>query len=179
MSKIVSSVIYHLKTVSKHKYYVFKCMNQCGHPLQGFLHDWSKFSPTEFGESIKFFQNGKRSPIDAAKEAQGYSLAWFHHRGRNKHHSQYWVDISFGEVKPCKMPWKYLLELICDGVAAGKVYQGQSWNQHAPLEHYHKRDSLSFYHPDNRKALEECYKYIDKNGWEDFANKVKMGEIKY
>lgn len=172
----LKAIKHHIQVVCKHKWEVFKCMSQCGHPIRGFMHDWSKFSPTEFKESIKFFQNGKRSPLDAAREIQGYSLAWFHHRGRNKHHSQYWVDASFGEIKPCKMPWIYLIELICDGVAAGRTYLGDKWTCHSPLQYYNQKEYKSFFHPETRKMLCLCYEYIDKNGWDKFAKMIK--EIK-
>lgn len=168
----MNKIINHIKTINRHKVGVFKCMRDCGKPIQGLLHDLSKYSPTEFFESIKYW-TGKRSPIELAKEDKGYSLAWFHHRGRNKHHSQYWCDISFGEVIPCEIPWKYLLELICDGVAAGKVYDGENWTCKTPLEYYKNRDSKSFYHTNTRKKLEFYYQYIATDGWENFAHRVK------
>ena len=168
----MNKIINHIKTINRHKVEVFKCMRDCGKPIQGLFHDMSKYSPTEFFESIKYW-TGTRSPIELAKEKQGYSLAWFHHRGRNKHHSQYWCDISFGEVIPCEIPWKYLLELICDGVAAGRVYDGENWTCKTPLEYYKNRDSKSFYHINTRKKLEFYYQYIAINGWENFAHRVK------
>lgn len=166
----------HLRTVLRHKRYVFRCMAQCGHPLQGFLHDMSKFSPAEFWTSVKYYQ-GFRSPIDAEKEDKGYSLAWFHHRGRNKHHSQYWCDISFGEVKPCRIPEKYLLELICDTIGAGKAYLGKDWNSHKPIEWFTGRDKNSFYHPETKKALYKAYMYIDVYGWDQFAKAIRTGKL--
>ena len=85
------------------------------------MHDLSKFSPTEFLESIKYY-TGTRSPIDKAKEEQGYSLAWFHHRGRNPHHHVYWCD-NFDEGMTCvRIPFKYMLEMFCDFLGAGVAY---------------------------------------------------------
>lgn len=168
----------HLKVVFKHKWIVFQCMKDCGRPVQGFFHDMSKFSPVEFFPGVKYFQ-GNRSPIEAEKEDKGYSEAWLHHRGRNKHHSQYWCDISFGEIKPCKIPEKYLIELICDGVAAGKVYAGENWNCTNPLNYYQTRDSKTFYHPLTRTALEGAYMYIAEKGWKSFADLVSRGVSVY
>lgn len=165
----------HLKTVLKHKKYVYKAMKDCGHPVQGLLHDMSKFSPIEFGESIKFY-TGDRSPIENAKEVQGYSDAWLHHKGKNKHHSQYWIDNSWGETTPYEIPWKYLLELICDGIGAGKAYaenRGEEWNCKSPIEYYNKRDNTSYYHPKTREKLEKYYEHIAKYGWEETASKIK------
>ena len=85
----------HFRTVCKHKWYVFKECAACGLIWQGIIHDLSKFGITEFASSAKYFQ-GDRSPIEAEKETVGYSLAWLHHKGHNKHHWEYWTD--FNEV---------------------------------------------------------------------------------
>ena len=89
---LIKNTIGHFKTVIIHKYWVFKYAKQIGIPWQGLIHDLSKFSWTEFSESVKFYQEGKSSPIVAAKKAQGYSLAWQHHKGRNPHHYEHWTD---------------------------------------------------------------------------------------
>ena len=149
-------ILKHLETILKHKWYVFVAMCQCGHPIQGALHDLSKFSAIEFWEGVKYFQ-GTRSPINAAKEDKGYSLAWFHHRGRNPHHSQYWCDISFGEIIPCKIPNKYLIELICDTIGAGKAYLGDSWDNSSPIDYFNKVDYKSFWHNETRATLIRVY----------------------
>lgn len=113
----------HLKTVIIHKYWVGRLCFYCGLYKQGVLHDMSKFSPTEFWESVKYW-SGVRSPIDACKEENGVSFAWQHHKGRNPHHCEYWCD-NFDTNFTChKMPWKYALELICDYVGAGIAYNG-------------------------------------------------------
>ena len=111
----------HLKTVLKHKKNVAHYCFMCGLYKQGILHDMSKFSPTEFWESVKYWQ-GTRSPIDACKEDKGYSMAWFHHRGRNKHHWEYWMDDFEKGCIPKKMPFKYAMEMICDYLGAGRAY---------------------------------------------------------
>lgn len=173
----MGNILKHIKLVMRHKRYVFKAMKDCGHPIQGMLHDLSKFSPTEFLESIRYYQ-GDRSPIEAAKEDKGYSDAWFHHRGRNKHHSQYWVDISFGEVIPCKIPWKYLVEHICDTIGAGKAYMGDKWTKSAPIDYWNMKDSKSYYHNDTRSIIEYVYLLIKMYGWEDVSKLIKNGTIR-
>lgn len=116
----------HLKTVCVHKYFVFKYMYKAGYPFRGFMHDWSKFSPVEFFESVKYF-DGTVSPIVKCKQANGYSLAWQHHKGRNPHHYEYWVDnVDKGGVA-IKMPYEYVIELICDYLAAGRTYRGKNF----------------------------------------------------
>jgi hypothetical protein len=101
----------------------------------------SKFSPTEFWESVKYY-SGTRSPIDACKEDKGVSMAWMHHKGRNPHHYEYWMD-NFdkgGEAK--EMPWKYKVEMICDYLAAGHAYMGKDFSYKAELEWWYKKLDL-------------------------------------
>jgi hypothetical protein len=164
----------HIKTVSVHKYYVFLAMKDCGHPIQGLLHDMSKFSPTEFGESIEYY-TGTHSPIDGARAELGYSMAWLHHKGRNPHHSQYWIDYTWGVITVAKMPWKYLVESICDTIGAGKAYMKDKWTINAPIDWWNSRDCKSIFNDKTRKALQHIYSYIAKNGWERTAELIKLG----
>ena len=94
---------------------------------QGLTHDLSKYSPTEFLVGARYFQ-GDRSPNNAEREEKGYSSAWLHHKGRNRHHYEYWVDYSIKEVPggiaPIEMPVKYVAEMLMDRIAASKVYKG-------------------------------------------------------
>ena len=111
----------HLKTVCIHKYYVFKFCCRAGIPWRGIKHDLSKFSPTEFFESVKYY-SGTRSPIDACKKDKGYSLAWNHHKGRNTHHWEHWVDNLGINPTPILMPYKDTVEMLCDYLGACKAY---------------------------------------------------------
>ena len=111
----------HLKTVLKHKWIVFKLSIKAGIPIRGLLHDMSKFSPVEFWESVKFYQGGKKSPLAVSREVLGYSKAWLHHKGRNKHHLEYWYDEDLRE-QPI-VPFKYCLEMVCDKLSACIVYE--------------------------------------------------------
>lgn len=124
----------HFKTICKHKYYVGKYCFMAGIPIRGILHDMSKFSPTEFIESVKYYQ-GTRSPIEACKEANGYSKAWLHHKGRNSHHYEYYQDnfdslasSDFKGEHHLKMPFKDACELICNYLGAGRAYMGKHFN---------------------------------------------------
>lgn len=122
MNKIVN-IFRHLKTVSIHKFYVAKYCFIAGLYWQGVVHDFSKFSPIEFWESVKYYQ-GTRSPIAACKEEKGYSDAWLHHKGKNRHHYEYWQDCFDGGTIHLEMPYKYALEMLCDNIAANQVYNG-------------------------------------------------------
>ena len=111
----------HFKLITKHKLYVFYYCCIAGIPLRGLIHDVSKYSPTEFFESAKYFQ-GDSSPINACKKANGYSKAWLHHKGRNSHHYEYWQDNFDRGGEALQMPFEDALELICDYLAAGRAY---------------------------------------------------------
>ena len=83
----------HFKTITHHKKLVMEHCFKVGLYYQGITHDLSKFSPVEFLAGARYFQ-GNRSPNEAERAAKGYSSAWLHHKGRNKHHLEYWIDYS-------------------------------------------------------------------------------------
>lgn len=105
---------------------------------QAWTHDLSKYSPTEFFESVKYYQ-GDRSPIDACKEANGVSYAWMHHKGRNPHHYEYWQDNFDRGGTPVMMPYKYAIEMLCDYLAAGRAYMGDKFTYKGELEWWYKK----------------------------------------
>lgn len=169
----INKYLAHTKTVLKHKRIVFSLMRKCGYGWRGFWHDMSKFSPTEFISSAKYFQ-GNKSPIEKEKEEIGYSNAWLHHKGHNKHHWEYWTDFGKdGEVIAYKMPWKYVVEMVCDYVAAGKTYSKEKWTQHEPLGYHTKMKSQRHYHKDTLWLLETFLEIIDIYGLERFIRTVK------
>ena len=88
---MLRKIIKQFNTVTKHKWIVFKLCIKAGIPLHGIIHDLSKYSPAEFWEAAKYY-NGIKSPIVYARNENGYSKAWLHHKGRNKHHFEYWYD---------------------------------------------------------------------------------------
>ena len=116
----------HFTTICKHKYWVFYYCCKAGIPWRGLTHDLSKFSPIEFFEGVKYYQ-GTSSPIDACKKANGWSAAWLHHKGRNKHHYEYWQDNFDNGGTPLQMPYKDALEMICDYLGAGRAYSGKNF----------------------------------------------------
>ena len=81
----------HLKTVHRHRALVRKYCFRLGLYWQGLTHDLSKYSPTEFIPSFRYFQ-GDRSPNDMQRYKFGYSSSWMHHKGRNRHHFEFWTD---------------------------------------------------------------------------------------
>lgn len=124
--KIVN-VFKHFNKVCTHKRCVAKHCFKAKLYWRGITHDLSKFSPIEFWESVKYY-NGIKSPIDICKEQNGYSKAWLHHKGRNRHHYEYWVDNFDKGGEPLKMPYKDVLELVCDYLGAGQAYFGKRFS---------------------------------------------------
>ncbi|MCD8287091.1 MAG: DUF5662 family protein, partial [Clostridia bacterium] len=111
----------HLSTVTKHRFVVMRNCFKCGLIRQGLAHDLSKLSPSEFFPGVKYFQ-GNRSPQAKEREVIGYSEAWMHHKGHNRHHFEYWTDFFNGEEVKVDMPYNYFAEMICDRIAASKIY---------------------------------------------------------
>lgn len=168
----------HFKTITKHKVIVMYNCFRAGIIWRGLTHDNSKFGPTEFFSSAKYFQ-GTRSPIDAEKEVKGYSLAWQHHKGHNPHHWEYWID-NIGTYKntPCKIPYDYVVEMICDWIGAGKVYSADKWNQHEPLAYYLKVRNSRIIHPDTEALILQFLKTIDEKGLKAFYTIAKAKGVK-
>ena len=177
-----AKMVGHLKVVLTHKWYVFRFMCKAGRPIQGLAHDLSKFHPVEFVESVRFF-SGDRSPIDNAKEAQGYSLAWLHHRGRNYHHCELWLDQIVEKGKEpiaLLMPKKYAIEMVCDWMAAGIAYskgQGVVWTTQSPLEWYEGIGSQRRIHPAVDAFIREVYQQIAADGDLRQFNKTYLEEV--
>ena len=146
----IQNCINHTKTILKHKKEVFKLSLVAGIPLQGLFHDLSKFSPCEFIESVKYFQ-GTRSPIEACKEANGYSLAWQHHKGVNRHHSEWWVDKLYSGGVPIKIEYKYIVEMCIDIIAASKTYNGDKFQVNMPYDYWvAKQTKTTLMHPESQ-----------------------------
>lgn len=158
----------HFKTVMKHKQVVFRECWACGIGWQGIVHDLSKFSHTEFSPSAKYFQ-GNRSPIEAEKEDCGYSFAWLHHKGCNPHHWEYWIDFaSDGGIIADRIPKKYVVEMLCDWIGAGKVYAKGKWSQSDPLDYYNKVRAGRYFHPETEQVIVRFLELIRDNGLDEF-----------
>ena len=146
----------HLGTILRHKYFVAGGCFRIGLYRQGILHDLSKFSPTEFIPGVKYY-DGHRSPNSIERELYGCSTAWLHHKGRNKHHFEYWLDFSPNPkegIIGCKMPMRYVAEMICDRRAACKAYNGTAYTPADPWSYYVRTRHRAVMHPDTRAVLE-------------------------
>lgn len=158
----------HFKTVCKHKAVVYRECKACGIWWQGVTHDLSKFSPIEFAPSARYFQ-GDKSPIEMQKAAEGYSAAWQHHKGHNPHHWEYWTDFDEnGAVVADMIPFRYVVEMVCDWVGAGMVYSGEKWTQAAPMDYYKQVRSGRHFHPKTEMLIIQFLKCIRDKGLDEF-----------
>jgi hypothetical protein len=144
----------HFKTITKHKLLVMEGCFKVGLYWQGITHDLSKYTPTEFLTGAKYFQ-GTRSPNAAEREDKGYSEAWMHHKGRNRHHYEYWQDVnlSSGVYEPVPMPRKYLVEMVMDRRAASMIYKGRNYTDASAYEYFIHSAERNWMHPQTREEL--------------------------
>ena len=143
---------------------------------QGLLHDMSKYSPTEFLVGCKYYQ-GFQSPNNAERLNRGYSSAWLHHKGRNKHHFEYWTDYSIRKpghpIEGMRMPRRYVAEMLMDRIAASKVYNGENYTDHDPLEYFLKGKAHYMLHPKTEREIEGLLRMLDQRGEEYLYGYVK------
>lgn len=153
----------HFFTVARHRRLVRKHCFKCGLIKQGLFHDLSKYSPSEFWAGAKYYQ-GSRSPQAREREIYGYSAAWLHHKGRNKHHFEYWTDFAEGRKVYVEMPKKYLAEMICDRIAAGKTYMKDKYTDANPLIYFESKTDKEGMHPNTCAALRYFLTLLKDNG---------------
>jgi len=176
-SLYIKNFFKHLYRINKHKWIVFKLSIKAGIPFRGIMHDMSKYSFIEFFEGVKYY-NESGSPISKCKKENGYSKAWLHHKGRNKHHFEYWYDVAIKD-KSILMPYKYTIEMICDTLAASIVYNGKNWKNTNPLEYFNNRNDKEYVNEKILLIQEEVYKLVASDGIEKTVNKKKLKEIYY
>ena len=124
----------YLKYLFLHKWYV---MLECWKRRlfwRGIIHDWSKFLPSEwfpytrsfYGDYPKASEIYKQLPsytgLTKEKVRSDFDYAWCHHQHWNKHHWQYWILVQDEDKKKVlPIPKKYLIEMVCDWIGAGKA----------------------------------------------------------
>lgn len=167
----VKRFVGHLSTVHKHRAVVRKLCFKCGLYWQGLTHDLSKYSPVEFWNGVKFY-TGVKSPHHGEREVYGYSKAWMHHKGHNKHHAEYWIDKG-----PVQMEARYLAEMVCDRIAACMVYEGDRYSDDSPLNYYESHYDENQFHEETRRLLEVWLKLVCSSGLDEALTFIKY-EIK-
>ncbi len=156
----------HFRTITAHRHLVIRHCARAGILWQGLLHDLSKYSPTEFFIGAKLYTDGTRSPNEREREQNGYSLAWMHHKGRNKHHFEYWTDYDPVEkrVRPVPMPDAYVIEMVCDRIAASKIYMKENYDDTKPLAYFMKGKATRTIHPETSDKLEYILRMLAEQG---------------
>lgn len=156
----------HIHTVCTHKRHVRRACFKMGIYRQGIFHDMSKFSPTEFWPSVKYY-SGTFSPNATARVLTGVSTSWVHHKGRNKHHFEYWTDYT-PKVEPyvigCRMPMRYVAEMVADRYAACVAYHKDSYDQGDAWKYYEPSAEHLIIDPDTKAVLEAALKTMRDDG---------------
>ncbi len=164
----------HFNTITRHRHAVIKHCFKAGIGFQGLFHDLSKYTFTEFSSGAKYFQ-GTRSPNDMQRETYGYSAAWMHHKGRNKHHFEYWTDYDpvTHIVGPVKMPLRFVIEMFCDRVAACKIYRGKNYTDSAALDYFLNAKKRRVIHKETSDFLEMLLRMLAEKGEEETFSYIK------
>lgn len=162
---IIRNFLGHLKTVVTHRNKVLVNCVKAGIIWRGLNHDLSKFSPTEFIPGVKYYQ-GTRSPNEMERETSGYSKAWMHHKGRNRHHFEYWTDYNpkTKRVEPVKMPDVFIYEMFCDRVAASKTYNKSNYTDQMPLDYFMRGKQRRIIESETSDKLEYLLRMLAEKG---------------
>lgn len=166
----------HLRTINYHKLLVTKMCFQVGLYKQGILHDLSKYHPMEFIPGVIYYQ-GNRSPIAREKEINGLSKGWLHHKGRNPHHFEYWIDYTIGKqgaaLVGMKMSRKYVAEMVIDRICASKNYQKKRYTDRSALEYYMKTRPSMIVHEETDFLARYLMTMLAKKGERYFLHYMK------
>ncbi len=166
-------------TITKHRFLVLGGCFRVGLYWQGLVHDLSKYSPTEFLTGVRYYQ-GNRSPNSAEREDKGYSEAWMHHKGRNRHHYEYWTDVNSAtrQYESLPMPRKYLVEMVMDRRAACMTYQGKAYTDSAALNYFRKSMERDRMHPQTRQELDYLLEMLSQRGEKETFAYMKKSVLK-
>jgi len=158
-----------LKSLMRHKYYVFLAGLKTGVPIwRLIIHDWQKFTLSEFPQYARYFFGGKQE-----KDKESFMLAWLHHVHYGKHHWEHWLlnpnyNFSTGINGKLPMPETYVREMVADWMGASKTYTG-SWNMAVWLSNNGSRmeanmhkDTIDLVH---KVLIELDYFFTDNAPW--------------
>ncbi len=156
----------HFRTVTAHRHKVLQHCIKAGIVWRGLTHDLSKYSPAEFWVGARFYTDGTRSPNETERRTYGYSKAWMHHKGRNRHHFEYWTDYDpdTKRMRPLPMPDVFLVEMACDRIAASKIYAKENYTDRFPLEYFLRGKPTRVIHPETSEKLEYILQMLADKG---------------
>ena len=169
----------HLKTINAHKLLVMKHCFRVGLYKQGLMHDMSKYMPSELLMGFMYYDDGKSRPNNGERIEKGYSYAWMHHKGRNRHHFEYWLDYSLKfdknkfPMQPVQMPRKYVAEMLMDRISASKNYNKENYTDMDPLTYFERGRGQYMIHPQTKKELHGMLRILAVRGEEELFRFVK------
>lgn len=174
----------HLKTITEHKLLVMKYCFRVGLYRQGLTHDLSKYLPSELLMGFRYYEDGCSSPNNGERREKGYSDAWMHHKGRNHHHFEYWLDYSMHPeemlypLQAVQMPRRYVAEMLMDRISASKNYNKERYTDHDPLAYYENGKRHYLIHPQTAKELHGMLRILDQRGEDVLIHFVKEYYLK-
>ena len=169
----------HFCTITKHRWRVLRACFRIGLYRHALCHDLSQYSPTEFWQGARYHQR-TRSPNAAEREDKGYSESWMHHKGRNRHHYEYWTDMSpeTHRYEPVMMPRKYLAEMVMGRRAACMTYQGKNYHPGSELEYLKKSKEQFLMHPETLRQLEYILTMLKDKGEKETFRYLRESVLK-
>ena len=76
------------------------------------------------------------------------------------------------------MPYKYTVEMLCDKLAAGIVYQGEKWNKEYPIKYWNEREKEKLMlNPKMKDLITEFFEQVSENGINEVVNKKKLKDL--
>jgi len=155
----------HFCTITKHRWLVRQGCFRVGLYWQGLTHDLSKYSGVEFWNGARYYQ-GTKSPNTAERDDKGFSEAWMHHKGRNRHHYEYWTDMNrqTRNYESIPMPRKYLVEMVMDRRAACMTYQGKNYKDDSALVYFDRSREKDLMHPRTNRELRHILLMLAERG---------------
>ena len=164
----------HFCTITRHRWLVRKNCFRVGLYWQGLTHDLSKYTPTEFLVGAKYYQ-GNKSPNGAERKEKGYSEAWIHHKGRNRHHFEYWNDLNLQtkRYESIPMPRRYIAESVMDRIAASAVYEGEKYTDASALNYLERSLDGQLMHPQSYRQMHFLLTMLKEKGESETFSYIK------
>ena len=119
---------------------------------------------------------GTRSPNELERLETGVSIAWLHHKGRNRHHLEYWIDYDPSQghrMAGMKMPVNYVVEMFCDRIAASRIYLKEKYHDGSPYEYYLHGIDHYIIHPDTDALLARLLRMLQDRGEEETLRYIR------
>jgi hypothetical protein len=160
----------YLKYVLRHRRFVAQAARRYGVPWLGFLHDWSKFLPSEWFPYVRRFYGGPHRPwaefsnyekqnhhdaawrLSAEGVKESFDRAFHAHQRRNKHHPGYYVLYTHPQIVCLPMPERYVREMLADW--DGARLAGADGAKGSTQEWYRENGARLPLHPETRALVE-------------------------